>query len=240
MIQWWSGLFLAAMVSLVALRLGWLTLGGALVACLVGGFAFGRFGLIGAGALLTFFVTSTLLGRSRGKVSEGPRTAMQVFANGGVASYFALYGSVEGWVGFVCALAAANADTWATEIGLRFGGNPRNIVTWRRVDAGASGGVTLIGFVGAAAGSMLMALWAPEVMRVVLLAGFLGALFDSLLGAALQARFVCGECGAALEGSRHCGQDARCVRGWSLLDNDGVNFAMTLFAALGGIFLFTR
>lgn len=43
------------------------------------------------------------------------------------------------------ALAAATADTWATEIGAFSPRNPRHILSFQEVTKGSSGGVTLLG-----------------------------------------------------------------------------------------------
>ena len=65
------------------------------------------------------------------------------------------------------------------------------------------------------------------------LAGFLGSLFDSLLGATAQAIYFCDHCKKETE--RHpahtCGHNTRQVRGWRWLDNDWVNFVSSVFGA---------
>ena len=129
-------------------------------------------------------------------------------ANGGVAALAALAGS---WAAFAGALAAATADTWATEIGRYSRKPPRLITTGKPAAAGTDGGMTLVGTVGGIAGAAFMAalafLFEPRVAVAVAVAGVFGMLLDSLLGATVQ--------GA--------------VR-W--LDNDAVNLAATLAGAV--------
>ncbi len=87
-------------------------------------------------------------------------------ANGGVAALAALAGS---WAAFAGALAAATADTWATEIGRYSRKPPRLITTGKPVAAGTDGGMTLVGTVGGIAGAAFMAalafLFEPRVAR---------------------------------------------------------------------------
>jgi uncharacterized membrane protein len=71
-------------------------------------------------------------------------------------------------------------------------------------------------------------------ISAISLAGFLGSLFDSLLGATLQAIYRCPAC--AKETERHpqhlCGTETVQIRGWRWLNNDGVNFACALMGAI--------
>src|SRR5206468_12197817 len=86
---------------------------------------------------------------------RGPRrTARQVVANGGVAAVAAVLGS---WPAAAAAIAAAAADTWATEIGAFSPLPPRLITSGRRVTRGTSGGITVLGTLGRVAGAALIA-----------------------------------------------------------------------------------
>ena len=152
--------------------------------------------------LLAFFVLSTLLSR-RGTA----RNERQVMANGGIAGLAALAGN---WTWFAGALAAANADTWATEIGSHSRTPPRLITNGLRVPAGTDGGMTLLGTTAGIAGAGLIAgvsyLFGQPGTVAIAAAGVVGMLLDSLLGATVQGK----------------------VR-W--VDNDAVNLAATLTGA---------
>jgi len=69
---------------------------------------------------------------------------------------------------------------------------------------------------------------------MVTLAGLLGSLFDSFLGATIQAIYHCSTCNKETE--RHplhtCGTPTTLKRGWPWLDNDLVNLGCSLFAVL--------
>ena len=184
----------------------WLTAAGAVAALAVGTGTVLGVGWRGFGLLLAFFVSGSLLTRG-----GSPRNARQVFANGGVAAAAALLGA---WPAFAGALAAAAADTWATEIGAFSRTPPRLITNGSSVPKGANGGITLVGTAGGTLGAAVMAgvTWSlgPHDVRlaaVVGVAGVLGMLLDSLLGATAQ------------------GPEDK----W--LDNDAVNLAMTLAGA---------
>lgn len=190
----------------------WLTRRGTVAALAVGLAILYGFGWRGMALLLAFFISGSLLtaaakGGEKGGGS-GRRNARQVIANGGVAALAALAGN---WVWFAGALAAANADTWATEIGSHSPFRPRLITNGKPVPAGTDGGITLLGTAGGIAGALFIAGLARALvpggfLPAVAVAGIAGMLVDSLLGATLQGRLK-----------------------W--LDNDAVNLAATAAGA---------
>jgi uncharacterized protein (TIGR00297 family) len=151
--------------------------------------------------MLAFFISSSLLSK------KTTRSHRQVLANGGVSAVAALVGS---WAAFAGALAAATADTWASEIGRHSRTPPRLITNWTRVPAGTDGGMTLLGTLGGIAGAGLIAglsyVLGHHGPRTVAVAGIAGMLVDSLLGATVQGKV-------------------------SWMDNDAVNLAATLTGA---------
>ena len=198
------GPFLAGIVAALAYRANALTRSGALAAWGVGAIIFGFGGWVWAAALLTFFGTSTALSRWRRRAKEGlgyekggRRDAEQVLANGGLAALCALLplalpiNMALAHLLFLAALAAANADTWATEIGSALGGRPYDLRTGKPVPLGTSGAVSLPGMLAALAGAGLIGLFAGGGVGwgVVTASGLAGALLDSLLGATVQARW---------------------------------------------------
>lgn len=261
------GGLLAALVAYAAYRVHALNRSGAMAAFVLGAIVFGLGGLAWAVVLLTFFITSSGLSRffkrRKEKVEDsfakgGQRDAWQVAANGGVAGLAVLLHlfypqSVMPWVMFASAFAAANADTWATELGVLNKTWPRRLTTWKTVPPGTSGGVSLAGTLAAAAGSLLIALAAvllwPDAGTgtgdslifgvVILVAGLGGSLVDSLLGATIQAIYWCSNCGKETEKfpTHSCGDQTKMIRGWGWMNNDWVNLACTLSAALLALLL---
>jgi len=224
----------------------WLTPGGVGAAALVGGAVWWGLGWGGLVPLFAFLLTGSLLTRLAGRGAvPPPRTARQVAANGAVAAIAALMGR---WPVAAGAIAAATADTWATEIGSFSPHPPRLITTGAPVPRGRSGGVTPLGTVAGIAGGLaiagISALVAPGAgfaaeagaawhgLGVVAAAGVVGMLVDSLLGATLQACYACPACGVVTERPGSCHGPVALVRGVRWLDNDGVNLAGSLAGAL--------
>lgn len=195
-------------LAFLALKRGYLTLRGAVSAAVVGSaVAVAHLGLF---LLLTFFfVTSSVFTklraewkRERGLKDVSGRSLRQVVGVGTPIAAFALLYVLSGDPRFLgaaaVAVAVATADTWASELGVAYGGAPRYILApWRRVEPGVSGGVTAMGTAASVAGasavavlSHLLGVGGPILIIVVL--GYLGELFDSVLGAAVQVKYVCG------------------------------------------------
>jgi uncharacterized protein (TIGR00297 family) len=246
------GFILAIIISYFAYRAHSLNGSGALAATVVGTIVFGLGGWQWAILLLAFFITSSGLSRAfkqrkqglNEKFSKGhERDAGQVFGNGGLATAFVFIHALHpesniGWVGFAASLAAVNADTWATELGVLNPTPPRLITDLRkRVEKGTSGGVSLFGTFASLMGAALIAVIAAlftdnwSLIPFITLSGLAGSLFDSLLGATVQAMYFCPT--DKKETEKHplhtCGTETVHIRGWKWLDNDWVNFACGAF-----------
>ncbi len=71
------------------------------------------------------------------------------------------------------------------------------------------------------------------------ISGLAGSLFDSLLGATVQAIYFCDTDQMETESRLHrCGRATRRVRGWRWLDNDWVNFIASVFGSAVALGLF--
>lgn len=238
-----AGIALAAVIAAGARAARALTTDGAIVATLVGAASVAAGWSWGA-LLLAFFLSSSALSRIGIDIKQrrtsailekaGARDATQVLANGGVFAAAAIGHVVLPWDGWMAigggALAAATADTWATEIGTLARGLPRIITTWRPAPPGTSGAVTVMGTIGMVLGSafltlgMVAAVWPRHVFMAAFVGGVLGALADSLAGATMQARRRCASCDALTERAIHsCGAHTVHAGGASWMTNDAVN-----------------
>ena len=245
------GFCVAGAISLPAWRFRALDGWGAVAALAMGTIFFGLGGMFPSIALVLFFVSGSILSALPGKQkvltgdeSRG-RSWKQVVANGFVATILILAASI--WTAHhntlliiaVASIAAAAADSWSTEIGTRYGGDARDILSGKKVSAGVSGGVSLLGLVASVCGGLFVAassIYLPEASHVrmlltITLSAILGAVCDSILGSSVQAKYRCDVCGELTESANHCGGHALLVKGKELVDNNVVNFAATAISA---------
>ena len=261
------GFALGILVGYAAYRLGALDTSGAVSAAFIGGLVFGFGGIPSATLLLIFFISSSLLSRVYShrkkslneKFAKGSRRDYgQVLANGGLAAvlvlvYWLAPDKVELWIAYAGCMAAVNADTWATELGVLSPSSPRLITNGSVVTKGTSGGVTLVGYlatlagagiIGIAAAMFTAALPVGTLILIIILAGLTGATVDSILGATVQGIYYCPSCDKETEShpEHHCGAETMQLRGWRWLNNDLVNLVCSLVGAgtaLGGWLLFS-
>jgi uncharacterized protein (TIGR00297 family) len=252
------GFIAALLIATLAFLAHSLNRSGAFAAVIVGTVIFGLGGWQWAVLLMTFFISSSALTRTFKKRKAGlaekfskgsERDAGQVFGNGGLATLFAglhFFFPVTPliWLAFAASLAAVNADTWATELGVLNPQPPRLITNLHRdVEQGTSGGISPLGTLAALMGGALIGVFAvafaPEPVPwtagvIVSVGGLIGSIFDSLLGATEQAIYHCPTC--IKETERHpthtCGTPTTLKRGREWLDNDLVNFACSAVGAI--------
>jgi len=210
-----------------------LTLNGALTAALLGIFLYLGAGYYGILMAATLFLLASLATSWKINVKEalgvaeknkGQRTTAQVLANSGTA----------GIAGLLCffypdkidvlrlmmaaSLASASADTISSELGTVYGKNFYNILSFKRDQKGLDGVISLEGTLfGLVASTIIAVVYALSFGWTIgfwwiILAGTIGNLADSVLGATLERKH--------------------------LLDNNMVNFLNTVIAAVFALTLY--
>ncbi|KAK3518191.1 hypothetical protein QTP70_033889 [Hemibagrus guttatus] len=145
------------------------------------------------------------------------------------------------------ALACSTGDTWASEVGpVLSKSQPRLITTWKEVPAGTNGGVTIVGLIasllgGATVGTAYFITQlllvsdlhsaAPQWPLVVYgaVAGLLGSVLDSLLGAVMQYSGYDESTGMVVNS---VAPKVKWISGKPILDNNGVNLFSSVLIAL--------
>lgn len=253
------GLGIALLIAISSYYFHFLSGSGAVSTFLLGTIVFGTGKWEFSIPILLFFFLSSLLSKTgkqwKQKFADtfqkgGRRDLGQVLANGGVAGVIVLlwnYFPDDVWYfAFVGSIAAVTADTWATEIGVFSKIEPRDILTFKRVPPGTSGGVTLLGLSGGLLGSFIIVLIGSFATKryenivdsvalflMVIGAGLIGSLVDSILGATIQAQYQCSTCGKITEKKIHCQTTpTRLISGFRFIDNDVVNGICALSGAV--------
>jgi uncharacterized protein (TIGR00297 family) len=203
-----------------------LTAAAAITGGVLGWLVYAGGGYTGLGILVLFFIlgTAATSWKKKEKLSiranaghQSTRTIGQVVANAGVAALAALLAlllpSQKQLFQLMLAgsLSAAMADTLSSELGMVYGRHFYNILSWSPDEKGEDGVVSIEGLLIGIGGSAIIALVYAHSFLIIILAGTIGNLADSLLGALFERR--------------------------KLLSNNAVNFLNTLIGALAaGLF----
>jgi len=203
--------------------------------------------------LFIFFILSSILSKVIKKESAiqskgSERDIIQVYANGLVPLLISLwmYFNPNGdyMPFFLASVAAAMADTWATELGKLSRRKPVSILTFKNVPTGESGGITFTGTLGSLLGASIFVFFVWLFFPVygtlaygIIACGFLGSIIDSILGATIQAKYQLKN-GKTIEIPE---EGASLIHGYSWVNNDMVNLLSTAITPLlMGIYLFYK
>ncbi|NVM53560.1 MAG: DUF92 domain-containing protein [Candidatus Helarchaeota archaeon] len=270
------GLIIVGLFGVISIKLKIVTISG-----LIAGFIVGYIVWVFGGwpwflLILSFHLSAALFTKFKYKRKEhkglaqekgGARPWPNVFANGGFPTICAALNGILILLalgtlfdiflcGFIGGVATMTADTIATETGLLSKTNPRLITNLSKsVEPGTSGGITILGELGALTGTLIIgglawilagfgllaSAFTYQLLLIAIVSGMLGCLVDSIFGATIQGIFQCKVCEKITEKAKHCGEKSTHIRGMAFFENNIVNFVAATcggLIAMGLFFIF--
>ncbi len=230
---------LAGLFAYAAIYKKWLTVAGAVAAVWMALllYASGSFKAFVIPGL--FLITGSLLSKLNHKIEEKEgRNARQVFANGlvgliGMIFYYFTKELPLLWTA-MASFCISLSDSVSSELGIYFKGKTYDIIGFKKMAIGLSGGISIMGTLAGWVGAMLLAIVAgfaysidPLIVFWIAMAGFFGMLIDSIIGSYFQVKYKL-ENGNLTENAL---QSAKIARGYSWCDNDTVNLLSNLLVS---------
>lgn len=185
-----------------------LTVMAALAGGLLAGIIFTGAGFTGIWLLAAFFILGVSATRWKFNIKtkdglaekrQGKRNAGQVLANAGVAALLALlaiYNTADAAMlnlMLAAGFSAATADTLSSELGNIYGRRYYHILSFKKMQRGVNGAVSIRGTVAGILGSAVIALvyalgtgWNAPHFLIIIVAGTAGNIADSILGLTLE------------------------------------------------------
>ncbi len=148
-------------------------------------------------------------------------------------------------IAFFVSVAISTSDTWSSEIGQGAGGTVRDIVDWKPLQSGLSGGVSWQGTMGGLLGAVAIGLcgkWIAGISwtmaMLIAMTGFAGMLVDSVLGSICQARYQLND-GSYIE-DRPLASGFISQKGWRWMTNDLVNLLSNVIVTATVLLMMSR
>jgi uncharacterized protein (TIGR00297 family) len=237
-----------AVLSVFALYKKWLTASGAAAACWMAVLLYSTGGFKAFIAPGIFLISGSLLSKLNKpqKEKEG-RNATQVFANGITGIMFMIFFGVTRQNGYlitaIVSFCISMADSASSELGVYFKGKTYDILSFKKMPVGISGGISLAGTLAGLVAALLLSFAAGQfyhfsftVFIVVAIAGVAGMLADSVLGSWLQVKYQTAAgilTDDAIPGSKK-------AKGLSWCSNDWVNIISNILVTLLFFYIFRQ
>lgn len=250
-INTWIGFVLSFIISYIAHRRKSLSLSGFFSATMVGTlfYMFGSY--VVWSILIFFFLSSSVISKlSTEEAKLGGRNYIQVLSNAAVSlaflTLFYILKDITFLLVAVVAIAATTADTWASEIGRISKGKTYSILTFKPMEKGLSGAISLVGILASLMGAFVIGIifitlyfiehtfsfkLAIEWLSIITISGFIGSILDSYLGVLLQAKYKDLKSGKIAEIITNTEQFIL-ISGKKMITNNAVNFIMVLTISL--------
>lgn len=244
------GLISSTIIALVAYKKKSLNKSGMIAAIILGTAIFSLGGSIPFTLMLVFFISSSIISKIGKNKKKGldkiheksdARDFVQVIANGGVAVIclflFQKTKDIRFFIASAVSFAAANSDTWASEIGVLSKGKTISIITGKKIEKGVSGGISLLGTVSAFLGATVIGIAYTTIyillvgydkksliiLFIIIILGFLGSIVDSILGITIQGQYIDDIEGNITEKKFNGRKENRLISGFRFINNDVVN-----------------
>lgn len=227
---------LLILILIIAYSKSAIDLEGALLAFIIGLaiYTFGNIYILSS--LLGFFIIGSAISKITNEVKSkaeksqdevGSRSWVQVYSNSLPALilvwiYYITKDTKFMYLAFIT-FASAYSDTFSSELGMLFDSKVINILSFKEVNTGVSGGVTLLGLLFGLLGSFIASLFAVPYLGdssilIITLLGFSGTIIDSILGSSIQRTYL------SDDGNLQDKVSDNLVKGFSFVDNSLVNF----------------
>jgi uncharacterized protein (TIGR00297 family) len=260
-----AAVLLNLLIALAAYKKHALDAGGTIAALMIGMCIFIFAGIVPWLMLMVFFASSSVISyfkkehkiKLSSEYEKVRRNYRQVLANGSVPAIFSiLYFFTQSdavMFALIASVAVCCSDTWASELGVLNKGKTVSIASFKPVDKGSSGGVSLFGTAVAAAGAFLIAflfsyslLWRSDIMIIetfwvftsLAFFGLVGSLIDSLIGATIQAKFIDAKTQKITESPGAKNNPNKKISGIRLITNGTVNFMSVAITAVIALIYF--
>ena len=200
-------------------------------------------------ATLVAAITGRLYAKKTGvKKEKHTRTGRQIVAVGLVPLTFVIvsYFTKEIFFQYLFTLAITEqfADSMASDIGRLTNGKNVDIIGFKPIEKGLSGGISLLGTLVALFSCFFLPLIPFLFNRLELIPflligafAFVGVLVDSVLGSLFQVLYLCPNCGKRVETPNHCEVEAEKSKGFRIIDNTMVNLLTGVVCGGLGCFL---
>ncbi len=236
---------ISGLVVWVALLNRMLSYAGGISAMVLGVIMFYYDGPVAALAVIFFFLTSAILEHYHNiPKEEKVKSFVQVMENAIPFIMFGLmYYGTNSEVALVClytAIAGACSDTWGSGIGYYSKEKVLNVLTFKPIKKGESGGITMLGTFGEFLGALAIALMSlllggkNMVARalIILVFGFFTAYLDSIFGILLQVKYYNKKTGDLKETKPKDMTGYEKISGYGFIDNSMVNFLTIMISSL--------